>query len=65
MSINYDDSKTFRIDCQKFVPVYGGQTAIECSYCGSVYSDPSMANKLCLTCGLSVVGVKTIGLVTG
>jgi len=63
--LNYDDSKTFTIDCQNFAPVYSGDASVECSYCGSTYADPVMTNKLCLTCSFCTVGVKTIGLVTG
>jgi len=63
-TLNYDDTKTFSIDCRDFVPIYGA-AAVECSYCGSKYSDSSMANKLCVTCGISAVGIKTLGLVTG
>ena len=63
-TLNYDDTKTFKIDCQTFAPIYAGEPSIECSYCGSVYKDEGMKNKICLTCGLSVVGIKTIGLVT-
>ena len=63
--LNYDDSKSFTIDCQNFSPIYAGESSVECSYCGSTYADPSMTNKICLTCSFCTVGVKTIGLVTG
>jgi len=63
--LNYDDTKSFTIDCQSFSPVYSGDAMVECSYCGSTYSDASMTNKICLTCSFCTVGVKTIGLVTG
>jgi len=61
--LNYNESATFKIDCQKFLPIYAGSTSIKCSYCGSEYTDTSMNNKGCLTCGLSLVGVQTIGVV--
>lgn len=65
-TLNYDETKTFAIDCQKFVPIYSDDSAIECSYCGSSYSDTAgMQNKICVTCGFCVVGIKTIGLVSG
>lgn len=63
-ALDYDASKTFKIDCQKFRPVYSGASWIECSYCGSAYLDQSLTNKLCLTCGVSLIGVQTIGLPT-
>lgn len=63
--LNYDDSKTFTIDCRDFVPVYSTDASVECSYCGSTYADSSMSHKLCLTCSFCAVGIKTIGLVTG
>ena len=61
--LNYNDSSVFRIDCKDFVPMYNNQ-GIKCAYCGSVYGD-EMKGKKCLTCNLSVVGVETLGLVTG
>ena len=64
-NLNYDDTKAFTIDCQRFAPIYSGQASVECAYCGSVYADPAMTNKTCLTCFFCTVGVKTIGLVTG
>jgi coatomer subunit alpha len=63
--LNYDESQTFTIDCQNFVPLYSGDKKVECSYCGSTYGDETMTNKICLTCSFATVGVKTIGLVTG
>ena len=64
--LNYDETKTFTIDCKTFDPIYAGDPSVNCSYCGSTYlSSSDMANHLCLTCGFSVVGIQTIGLVTG
>ena len=63
--LNYDETKSFVIDCQKFSPIYTGQPSVTCSYCGSQYSDEGMAHKLCATCSFCVVGIKTLGLVTG
>jgi coatomer subunit alpha len=63
-TLNYDDSKQFKIDCQTFNPIYAGEPSLECSYCGSFYKDPGMKNKVCLTCAFCAVGIKTIGLVT-
>ena len=63
--LNYDESKTFAIDCRDFVPIYAGQSATQCSFCGSQYSDPGMKNQICMTCSFCMVGIKTLGLVTG
>ena len=63
--LNYNESATFKIDCKSFIPIYSGDSAIKCSYCGSEYSDPAMKNQVCLTCTFCTVGVQTIGLVTG
>lgn len=63
--LNYDDSKSFKIDCKDFKPIYAGEPTVECSYCGSSYSDASMSHNICLTCTFCAVGIKTIGLVTG
>mmetsp|Transcript_12825 Transcript_12825/g.19436 ORF Transcript_12825/g.19436 Transcript_12825/m.19436 type:complete len:1256 (+) Transcript_12825:97-3864(+) len=63
-NLNYNDSTVFRIDCKDFVPRYSNDDVSECPYCGSVYGK-EMHGKSCLTCGLSTVGVETIGLVTG
>jgi len=64
-TLNYDESKSFSIDCKDFVPVYSGDNSEKCSYCGSVYTGEDMKGKVCLTCNFSAVGTKTIGLVTG
>eukprot|EP00934_Nitzschia_sp_Nitz4_P007542 Nitzschia sp. Nitz4//scaffold198_size39746//24020//28043//NITZ4_007604-RA/size39746-augustus-gene-0.29-mRNA-1//1//CDS//3329540527//7532//frame0 len=63
--LNYDETKAFVIDCRDFVPIYTGTPSTTCSYCGSKYADPSMDHKLCLTCTFCVVGINTLGLVTG
>jgi len=57
--LNYDDSKSFTIDCQNFVPIYNG-SGVECSYCGSTYADPDLTNQMFLTCTLCTARVKTI-----
>ena len=62
--LNYDETKTFSIDCRNFIPIYSVQAPVSCSYCGSNYSE-DMKGKLCDTCGVAVVGIETIGLVTG
>jgi coatomer protein complex subunit alpha (xenin) len=62
--LNYDETKAFSIDCAKLVPIYRGSPCVQCSFCGSSYSE-DMKGSLCVTCQLSKVGVQTIGLVTG
>merc|ERR1719352_704090 len=64
-TLNYDESKSFTIDCRDFLPVYSTSPSVQCSYCESTYADQGMANKICYTCGFCAVGIKTIGLVTG
>jgi len=63
--LNYNESSTFSIDCASFLPIYAGANVVNCSYCGSSYAGTSMKGKVCLTCGLSVVGIQTLGLVSG
>jgi len=63
--LNYNESASFNIDCQNFTPIYGGEKSVKSSYCGSTYADEEMKNKVCLTNGFTLVGVETIGLVTG
>merc|ERR1712232_1003658 len=64
--LNYDETKTFTIDCHDFVPIYSGTTSVSSSYTGSEYANVTdMRNKLCLTCGFCQIGIKTLGLVTG
>jgi len=64
-TLNYDESSAFVLDCKDLVPITSSDTSVECSYCGSRYLDESMKGKICSTCNLCVVGVNTIGLVTG
>lgn len=63
--LNYNENAIFAIDCKDFIPVYCGEKSVKCSYCGSTYAAECMKNSVCLTCGFCMVGVQTIGLVTG
>ncbi len=63
--LNYSESSTFVIDCANFLPIYAGESAVNCSYCGSAYAGASMKGQVCLTCGFCVVGIQTLGLVSG
>lgn len=64
-TLNYNESTTFAIDCDKFVPIYAGDKAEKCPFCLSEYLGDEMKGKCCKTCGFSTVGVQTLGLVTG
>merc|ERR1719232_1088322 len=64
-TIRYNENASFQLDAKLFLPVYDSDSYIKCSYCGSVYMDEEMLHQLCLTCGFTTVGEKTIGLVTG
>merc|ERR1712244_105972 len=65
-TLNYDESISFVIDCESFTPITAASSSstVQCSYCGSNYS-MDRTGKVCLTCKISTVGVKTLGLVTG
>jgi coatomer protein complex subunit alpha (xenin) len=63
--LNYDESTSFTIDCEKFAPILTGAPSSKCSFCGSNYAGTDMKNKVCTTCNFCTVGVQTIGLVTG
>jgi coatomer protein complex subunit alpha (xenin) len=63
--LNYDETKNFEIDSKDLVPIYTGADSISCSYCECYFADNDMKNELCPTCGMSQVGIKTLGLVSG
>jgi coatomer subunit alpha len=62
-SINYDERNPFVIDCANLTPIYRGTSSLRCSFCGSSYGLESK-DVVCFTCGISLVGVETLGLVT-
>ena len=62
--LNYDPFTAFLIDAGNLTPIVDESESIKCSYCGSVYSKEAKGKK-CETCSLSIIGVETIGLVTG
>jgi coatomer protein complex subunit alpha (xenin) len=65
-TLNYNESKTFAIDCKNFLPIYSGEPSVKCSFCGSSYADvEAVSHKVCVTCNFCAVGVETIGLVSG
>ena len=61
--INYDDRNAFVIDSVNLTPIDRGSPSLRCSYCGSSYA-PELKGGLCVTCGISQIGVETLGLVT-
>mmetsp|Transcript_36223 Transcript_36223/g.66301 ORF Transcript_36223/g.66301 Transcript_36223/m.66301 type:complete len:244 (+) Transcript_36223:3077-3808(+) len=61
-TLQYNERNPFDIDCSEFLPIYRGSPVAKCAYCSSAFS-PAMKNKICVTCGMSLVGVETIGLV--
>ena len=65
-NLDYDETKTFVLDCQNFKPLYDQTKKINCPYCGSWYGDTElMMGKVCPNCLICVIGTQTIGLVTG
>jgi len=62
-TLQYNERNPFDVDCAAFLPIYRGSPVVKCAYCGSAYG-PDMKSKLCVTCGISLIGVETIGLVT-
>ncbi|CAN0049241.1 unnamed protein product [Choristocarpus tenellus] len=62
-TLDYDERNPFEMDCLNLKPIYRGSPSCKCPYCGSVYS-PADAKGICVTCGISQIGVETLGLVT-
>ena len=63
VAIDYDERNPFSVCCATLKPIYKGSPSVKCSYCASTYT-PGAKGKLCETCGLSTIGVETVGLVT-
>lgn len=61
--IDYDEMNPFSLDCILLKPVYKGSPSVKCPYCSSMYV-PDNKGKLCVTCGISTIGLETVGLVT-
>lgn len=61
--LQYDERNPFDVDCASFLPIYKGSPVVKCAYCGSSYA-PEMRNKVCKSCGISLIGVETIGFVS-
>eukprot|EP00752_Nemacystus_decipiens_P007324 g6553.t1 len=62
-TLDYDERNPFEVDCQNLKPIYRGSPSCKCPYCGSAYQ-PFAKGSVCVTCGLSQIGVETLGLVT-
>ena len=56
------DDKPYGVECAQLLPLYREDDKIECPYCHASYRKDQM-KKLCSICGLSQVGVETVGIV--
>lgn len=66
-TLNYDERNPFELDCHTLTPIYRGSPSIKCPYCGSSFHhdhDHDHEGGVCPTCGISHIGVETLGLVT-
>lgn len=64
VELNYDERNPFDLDCDALVPLYrGAADVVKCPFCKSAYA-AAYKGRVCKTCGVSVVGIKTVGLVT-
>ncbi|CAM9256260.1 unnamed protein product [Chrysoparadoxa australica] len=63
VELDYDERNPFVVDCATLKPIYKGASVLRCPYCGSSFG-PESKGQVCCTCGLSQVGVETLGLVT-
>ena len=54
----YDERNPFVVDCSALTPIYRGAPVVRCAFCGSAY-EPSFKGKVCVTCGLALVGGET------
>ena len=61
--LEYDERNPFVINCADLKPIYRGAPLVRCAFCNSAYL-PEYKGKVCVTCGVSLVGVETLGLVT-
>jgi len=60
--LDYDERNPFVVCGKTLVPIYKGSAFTRCPYCGTAYK-PEFKGELCDNCGLSVIGVETLGLV--
>jgi len=61
--LDYDERNPFVIDCERLKPIYRGSPLVRCAFCSSAFA-PEAKGKTCTTCGLALIGVETLGLVT-
>lgn len=62
-TLDYDERNPFEVDCEALKPIYRGSPMHKCPYCYSAYQTSAKGN-VCVTCGLSQIGVDALGLVT-
>ena len=60
--LDYDERNPFVMCGKTLTPIYKGSPFTRCPYCGTAYK-PEFKDELCDNCGLSVIGVETLGLV--
>lgn len=62
VTIDYDARNPFQVDSRNLTPIYRGSPTTRCPYCSATFS-PAAKGSLCDVCGISEVGVETLGLV--
>jgi coatomer protein complex subunit alpha (xenin) len=60
--LDYDERNPFVICSRTLTPIYKGSPFTRCPYCGATFK-PEFKDELCEACGISRIGVKTLGLV--
>ena len=60
--LDYDERNPFVMCGRTLTPIFKGSAFARCPYCGTAFK-PEFKTELCDTCGLAVIGVKTLGLV--
>jgi coatomer protein complex subunit alpha (xenin) len=61
VQLDYDSSGRFDICGASLTPIAQGQELVRCPYCGTAYG-VQYKGRVCDTCGISSVGVETVGL---
>lgn len=59
--LDYDERNPFSVCCIDLVPIYKGQEAVHCAFCGASYK-PAHTGKDCTVCTVGRVGSKGTGL---
>ena len=63
VKLSYDDRSSFVLCAKSLEPIYRGSKKITCPYCFATYK-PEYVDQTCDVCGLSKIGLETIGLVS-